>query len=70
MGNTRELNKDSDDAANLPPGKHSTHALGKLRPNPAGNKKILNDVTVPLGQLKFFGGDYMDYNEYIVYNTN
>ena len=51
MGNTRELNKANDDAANLPPGKHSTHALGKLRPDPAGDNKIMKDVTVPLGRL-------------------
>ena len=52
LGNTRELNKANVDAANLPPGKHSTHALGKLRPDPAGDIKIMNDVTVPLGRLQ------------------
>jgi hypothetical protein len=52
LGNTRELNKPNDDAANLPPGKNSTHALGKLRPDPAGDIKIMNDVTVPLGRLQ------------------
>ena len=71
LGNTRELCSPDYDAANLPKGKDSTHALGVVRPEESGNKKILKDVVVPLGKLQDFrDGNFMGANEYIVYNTN
>ena len=52
-------------------GKDSTHALGVVRPDESGDKKVLKDVVVPLGALKTFNDkNYMGANEYIVYNTN
>jgi hypothetical protein len=69
LGETRELKDIDYNAANLPPGKNSTHALGQSQPAPTGNKKINNDVVVPLGELERGNGS-MGANEYIVYNTN
>ena len=51
LGNTRELKRPDHGAADLPKGKDSTHALGSVRPEESGNKKILKDVVVPLGKL-------------------
>jgi Poly(ADP-ribose) polymerase catalytic domain len=69
LGDTRELNDVDYNAANLPPGKSATHALGRTQPDPNVNKKILDDVAVPLGKLVSGSGN-MGANEYIVYNTN
>jgi poly [ADP-ribose] polymerase len=71
LGNTRELERPDHGAASLPKGKDSTHALGVVRPDESGNKKVLGDVVVPLGALQTFNDKhYMGANEYIVYNTN
>jgi hypothetical protein len=51
LGNTRELPRPDHGAATLPSGKHSTHGLGRQRPDPSGDIKVLGDVTVPLGKL-------------------
>ena len=70
LGDSNVLNRPDYNAANLPKGKHSTHALGIQRPDPDGDKKILDNVTVPLGKTKNYKNDCMGANEYIVYNTN
>ena len=70
LGNSRELPRPDRNAASLPKGKHSTHALGRQRPDPSGDTKILNGVTVPLGSIKHHDGNLMGCNEFIVYNTN
>lgn len=70
LGNPRELTSCDSNAANLPSGKHSTHAVGTVRPNPSGKFMFEKDIEVPLGQKEHFSGGGRCYNEFIVYNTN
>ncbi|XP_069100419.1 poly [ADP-ribose] polymerase 2 [Pleurodeles waltl] len=55
-------------------GKHSTMGMGRVAPDPA-NCTELNGVRVPLGPVKETGvvnpnGYTLNYNEYVVYNSN
>jgi poly [ADP-ribose] polymerase len=49
LGNPRELLRPDYNASNLPSGCHSTHALGRIRPNPAGSITWEKSIEVPLG---------------------
>ena len=70
LGNPQELLQPNCDADELPKGFHSTHALGRQRPNPKGSRYIEKDIEVPMGKQENFSGGYMGCNEFIVYNTN
>jgi poly [ADP-ribose] polymerase len=70
LGNPRELTSPDYNAAKLPNGNHSTHALGRTRPNPSGNVMFEKNIEVPLGTKETFNGGGMGHNEFIVYNTN
>ena len=70
LGNPRELTRPDYEAANLPSGTHSTHALGRSRPDPNGDVMFEKDISVPLGKIQEFNGGGMNANEFIVYNTN
>lgn len=70
LGNPRTLTSPDYNAASLPAGSHSTHALGRIRPNPTGNVMFEKDIEVPLGTKETFNGGGMGHNEFIVYNTN
>ena len=70
LGNSRELLHPDYNAANLPKDKHSTHALGRSRPDPSGTIMFEKDIQVPLGKSQDFSGGGMCLNEFIVYNTN
>lgn len=52
LGKTRQLNCSNQDAARLPAGCHSTHAVGKIRPDPAQSEYIDGgSIEVPLGEV-------------------
>ncbi|XP_006012127.1 poly [ADP-ribose] polymerase 2 isoform X2 [Latimeria chalumnae] len=74
VGECNELLAANYEGDKLPPGKHSTKGLGKVAPDPS--KSItLEGVTVPMGPVKDTGVQNPDrytlnYNEFIVYNTN
>jgi len=59
-------------AADLPKGSHSTHAVGRRRPDPKGSKKLDKDIEVPCGKQEDFNksGACISANEWVVYNTN
>ena len=69
LGTPQELRQPDCDADILPAGRHSTHALGRIRPDPSGSRTIEGDIEVPLGKKQDFSGGYMGHNEFIVYNT-
>ena len=60
----------SYNAATLPAGIHSTHALGTRHPDPKESIKIDGDVEVPMGKAINYSPNGMGANEFIVYNTN
>lgn len=74
LGKSRELLASDYYANKLPKGMHSVKGCGKNHPNPAS--KITKDgVNIPTGNLVDSGvnnpsGYTLQYNEYIVYNTN
>ena len=70
LGKPQELQYPNCDADQLPPGCHSTHALGIQRPDPKQSKTIEGDIEVPMGEATRFEGSNMGCNEFIVYNTN
>ena len=70
LGKTQEFLSPSYNAATLPPGVHSTHALGHQHPDPKDSIMIDNDVEVPMGKTIDFSSNGMGANEFIVYNTN
>jgi hypothetical protein len=70
LGTPRELLRPDYNAANLPSGCHSTHALGRVRPNPDGSQVFEKNIEVPMGKRQDFSGGGVGYNEFIVYNTN
>ena len=49
LGNPQELRHSKSDANHLPAGMHSTRAIGRRVPDPKGDKKVLGDVTIPVG---------------------
>lgn len=49
LGKMRPLQRPNCDAASLPKGHHSTHAIGVKRPKPSESETIENNVEVPLG---------------------
>ena len=51
LGNQRPLKHPDCYADNLPPGFHSTHAIGTQRPKPS-QSEFLGDVEVPLGEVE------------------
>ncbi|XP_033626574.1 poly [ADP-ribose] polymerase 2-like isoform X2 [Asterias rubens] len=62
-------------ADKLPAGKHSVKGLGKIAPNPASDFTMPDGTVVPLGKGTDTGVDNpngytLNYNEFIVYNTN
>ncbi|RUS87948.1 hypothetical protein EGW08_004303 [Elysia chlorotica] len=59
-------------ADKLPNGKHSVQGLGRVGPDPATFIKTSDGVTVPVGKSKDTGiaNLSLNYNEFIVYNTN
>ncbi|EDV26011.1 uncharacterized protein TRIADDRAFT_23639, partial [Trichoplax adhaerens] len=75
LGKSRELLAADYDADQLPVGYHSTKGLGRSAPNTTSNTTLSNGVVVPLGKVMNTGvnnpGGYtLNYNEYVVYNTN
>lgn len=74
LGQCNELLEANPEAEGLLQGKHSTKGLGKMAPNPA-SFVTLNGSTVPLGPAHDTGilnpdGYTLNYNEFIVYNSN
>ena len=70
LGKVRELARPNHDAAKLPKGCHSTHAVGVKRPKPSESETIDGDVEVPLGSIENVPKGGMGCNEFVVYNTN
>ncbi|XP_008158719.2 poly [ADP-ribose] polymerase 2 [Eptesicus fuscus] len=74
LGQCNELLEANPEAEGLLQGKHSTKGLGKMAPSPA-SFVTLNGSTVPLGPAHDTGilnpdGYTLNYNEFIVYNSN
>lgn len=70
LGNMRPLNGPDRDAARLPNGFHSTHAIGRQRPKPSESETYFDHVEVPLGRIEDVPTGGMGSNEFVVYNTN
>ncbi|EFA82774.1 polyADP-ribosyltransferase [Heterostelium album PN500] len=70
LGNMNELKNDQY-MEKAPSGKHSTKALGMAAPDAKENKKIDNDITIPVGKIKNTGlSTSCSHNEFIVYDIN
>lgn len=71
IGNFNEKIHSDYNAGNLPKGKQSTKGCGLMAP-PEKSYKDLEGCKVPLGpgEKVTLNGGYLQYNEYIVYNTN
>lgn len=71
VGNYNEKIHSDYNAGNLPKGKHSTKGCGLMAP-PEKSYKDFEGCKVPLGpgEKVTLNGGYLQYNEYIVYNTN
>jgi poly [ADP-ribose] polymerase len=71
VGNYNEKIHSDYNASNLPKGKHSTKGCGLTAP-PEKSYITLEGCKVPIGQGEKvnINGGYLQYNEYIVYNTN
>jgi hypothetical protein len=71
VGKPNELMKFNYDAANLPKGCSSTHGVGRMRPDPAGDINYEGDSTLAAGKIvndaNHPGSLY--YNEFIVYDV-
>uniref|UniRef100_A0A0M3K9K2 Poly [ADP-ribose] polymerase n=1 Tax=Anisakis simplex TaxID=6269 RepID=A0A0M3K9K2_ANISI len=73
LGNVNELWAADYNADKLPPGKHSVKGMGSVGPDPSGAITLENGCVVPAGkpvELNKRSGCSLNYNEYIVYNTN
>lgn len=73
LGNMRERYQ-ADFVSDLPNDRHqSTFGVGKMAPDPKGNKTIDNNITVPMGKLVpqqgFTKPLSLQYNEFIVYDV-
>lgn len=71
LGNPNEKTHSDYNAAKLPKDKHSTKGCGLTAP-PEKTYKDLEGCKVPMGPgaKVTINGGYLQYNEYIVYNTN
>ena len=69
LGNSRQLLRPDYNAANLPSGFHSTHAIGTQRPKPS-QTEYDGDIEIPLGEAESYSAGGMGANEFIVYKTN
>ncbi|XP_012940538.1 poly [ADP-ribose] polymerase 2 [Aplysia californica] len=74
LGTTEDKLAADYNAAKLPNGKNSVCGLGRVAPDPAASMSLADGVTVPLGKAKDTGvvnpsGYTLNYNEFIVYNT-
>jgi poly [ADP-ribose] polymerase 2/3/4 len=70
LGNFNEKIHSDYNAGNLPKNKHSTKGCGINAP-PESNYKNLEGCKVPMGPSQTVNnGGWLQYNEYIVYNTN
>jgi len=75
LGETNDLLVADYEANNLPNGCHSTKGLGKIAPNKEEYLTLPDGMVVPLGCPSDTGvnnpnGFTLNYNEYVVYNTN
>lgn len=51
LGKSQKFSNPQYNAATLPSGIHSTHALGYQHPDPAGSQIVDGDVEVPMGKV-------------------
>ncbi|XP_038070254.1 poly [ADP-ribose] polymerase 2-like [Patiria miniata] len=75
LGNCNDLLAADYSADKLPPGKQSVRGLGKIAPNASSNHTMADGTVVPVGKGTDTGvvnpkGYTLNYNEFIVYNTN
>ncbi|XP_006818261.1 poly [ADP-ribose] polymerase 2-like isoform X2 [Saccoglossus kowalevskii] len=75
LGKPNELLSADYNAAKLPAGTHSVHGLGMMAPDPTKKHTMSDGTVVPIGKGKKTGvankqGYTLNYNEFIVYNTN
>eukprot|EP00112_Aurelia_sp_Birch-Aquarium-sp1_P002057 Seg1224.3 transcript_id=Seg1224.3/GoldUCD/mRNA.D3Y31 product=Poly protein_id=Seg1224.3/GoldUCD/D3Y31 len=75
IGKSRELLAADYEADKLPDGYNSVKGLGKIAPDPDDQHNMVDGSVVPFGVPKDTGvqnpnGYTLNYNEYIVYNTN
>uniref|UniRef100_A0A1X7UIB7 Poly [ADP-ribose] polymerase n=1 Tax=Amphimedon queenslandica TaxID=400682 RepID=A0A1X7UIB7_AMPQE len=75
LGTPNELLSADYNADKLPAGTQSVHGKGRMVPNPAYNHTLPDGCVVPLGTpidtgLTNTGGYTLNYNEFIVYDTN
>ncbi|TKR81223.1 hypothetical protein L596_015131 [Steinernema carpocapsae] len=73
LGETNDLINADYNASKLPKGKSSTWGLGQIGPNPDEDVTLNNGCVVPLGKpvdMKTVENFSLNYNEFIVYNTN
>uniref|UniRef100_A0A1X7UIV1 Poly [ADP-ribose] polymerase n=1 Tax=Amphimedon queenslandica TaxID=400682 RepID=A0A1X7UIV1_AMPQE len=75
LGTPNELLSADYNADKLPAGRQSVHGKGRMVPNPAYNHTLPDGCVVPLGTpidtgLTNTGGYTLNYNEFIVYDTN
>lgn len=70
LGNPQQFRNPNYDAAKLAPGCHSTHAVGRRRPQPSGSTTFEKEIEVPMGTVENFPEGGMGANEWVVYNTN
>lgn len=74
LGKTNDLLSADYNADKLPSGKHSVKGLGSIGPDPNMNKTLPCGTVVPIGKpvklnVNNPSGYTLNYNEYIVYNT-
>ncbi|XP_052061319.1 poly [ADP-ribose] polymerase 2-like [Mytilus californianus] len=74
LGKTNDLLAADYKADKLPTGKHSVRGLGSIGPDPSKTKTLSCGTAVPLGKpvdtgVKNPAGYTLNYNEFIVYNT-
>ncbi|XP_046842103.1 poly [ADP-ribose] polymerase 2-like [Xenia sp. Carnegie-2017] len=75
LGKTNDLLSADYDAEKLPEGFHSVKGCGNIAPDPKEDLELATGTVVPLGKetetgIKNPNGYTLNYNEYIVYNTN
>lgn len=75
LGDSNDLLAADYEADQLPSGKQSVRGLGKIAPDPSDNFTMSDGTIVPMGKAINTGvtnpkGYTLNYNEYIVYNTN
>ncbi|VDM41418.1 unnamed protein product [Toxocara canis] len=75
LGNQHQLLQADYNADRLPAGKHSVMGLGSIGPDPNANITLDDGCVVPCGKpvtldVNQAKGCALNYNEYIVYNTN